>query len=203
MFKKLFVFSISLLLVVVFLHSPSFAQNDIDVELITGGSATCTFKGRVPFKRIKAANNNLVTNTNTGKTDVSIESELDTEKNTITANIFAVIEAVSNPIALLSGQEIEFQSNKFEFSISKIRKSDGALTEVTNETPEGERTNVTGNVLVKSFDNTSDQVSGVLRMVFENTFKTIEKLDEDIETDENGKVTVTCKFENVPVNFSN
>ena len=34
------------------------------------------------------------------------------------------------------------------------------------------------------------------------TFKTIEKLEEDIETDENGRVTVKCTFKNVPVIFS-
>lgn len=202
MLKKLFVGLVILFVSALFVCSVSFAQSDVDVELTNGGSAKCVFNGRVPFRSIKAANNNLVIDTPSATADVSIKSELDTEKSTVSAGIFAVIEAVSDPTALLGGKEVSFQSKLFEFSISKTRKSDGKTIEVTNETPEGERTNVTGSILVKSFDDENSKVSGMLKMVFANTLKTIQKLEEDIETDENGKVTVLCRFENVPVNFS-
>lgn len=188
--------------VIIFMCDCSFAQDDIDVELTTGGTAKCVFNGRVPFRRIKAASNNLVVDTQTGLTKVSIESELDTEKSTLNANLFAIIEATSDPTALLSGEEVEFQSTQFEFSVSKTRKSDGTTVEVTNETPEGERTSVTGNVLVKDFDFVGNKASGIIKMVFANTLRTISSLEEDIETDENGKVVVTCRFDKVPVNFS-
>lgn len=201
MFKKSFILLAAFLLTVC-LCNDSFAQNEVDVNLTTGGSAKCVFNGKVPFKSIKAANNNLVIDPLSGLTNVSINSELDTDKNTINANIFAVIEAVSNPQALLQGQAVEFESNEFEFSISKTSKKSGKTTEVTNETPEGERTNVTGNVLVNEFNSVDNQATGTLKMVFANTLRTISNLEEDIEADENGKVTVICRFSDVPVNFS-
>ena len=203
MLKKLFLALIFSSIVPILMCNFSLAQSDIDVELTTGGTAKCVFNGKVPFRRIKAANNNVVLDAVTGKTDVSINSELDTEKNTINADIFATISAVSNPLELLNGKEVEFESDKFEFSLSKTRKSDGQTTIVTNETTAGETTSVTGNILVKSFDSEKNEASGVLKMVFANTLQTIRKLEEDIETDENGKVIVTCKFNKVPVNFSN
>jgi len=186
--------------IIIFACGYSFAQGDIDVELTTGGIARCVFNGKVPFRSIKAASNSLVVDTQTGLVKVLIESELDTEKSTLNANLFAIIEATSDPTALLSGKEVEFESTQFEFSISKTRKSDGKTIQISNETPEGERTNVTGNVLVKDFAGSN--ASGVIKMVFANTLKTISSLEEDIETDENGKVVVTCRFDKVPINFS-
>ena len=185
----------------IFCCSYTFAQDEgIEVELITGGQANCQFSGKVPFRRIKASNNNIVTNTATGRTEVSVKSELDTEKNTINANIFTVVEALSNPASLLSGETVTFESTSFEFSISKVRKSDGKLIEVSNETPEGERTQGTTTIVVNNF--VDNKASGTFQTVFTNTFKTIEKLEEDIETDENGRVIVKCKFKDVPVSFS-
>ncbi len=201
MFKKSLVLLVAFLLTICSCND-LFAQDEVDVDLITGGSAKCVFNGKVPFRSIKAANNNLVIDPLSGLTEVSINSELDTDKNTLNADLFAVIEAVSNPQELLQGEAVEFESNEFEFSISKTSKKTGKTTEVTNETPEGERTNVTGNVLVNQFDSASNQVSGTIKMVFANTLRTISGLEEDIEADENGKVTVLCRFSDVPVNFS-
>lgn len=201
MFKKIFAgFTVSLVSILL-TASLSSAQDGVDVDLTTGGSANCVFNGKVPFRKIKAANNNLVVNTEAETTDVSISSELDTDKSTINADIFATID-VSDPFELLNGESVDFESDEFEFSISKTRKSDGKLIQITNETSDGDLTTVTGNVVVNSFDSENNLVSGVLKMIFENTLKTIEKLDEDIQTDENGKVIVTCRFKDVPVNFS-
>ncbi len=202
MLKKLFCSSLFSFLSILFLCNFSFAQNDVDVDLITGGAAKCTFNGKVPFKSIKAANNNVVIDPLSGLTEVSINSELDTEKSTINADIFATIDAITDPQELLQGNEVEFESDEFEFSISKTSKKTGKTTEVSNETAEGDRTHVTGNVLVTSFDDENSKASGTLKMVFSNTLKTISNLEEDIETDENGKVTVICRFSDVPVNFS-
>ena len=198
---KKFVVSI-LLINLFFAGSTVFAQDEIDVELTTGGRVKCTFNGSVPFRRIKTTNNNVVVDID-GTTEITIKSELDTEKNTINVDILAKIVALSNPIALLDGQPVDFDSTDFKFSISKMRKSDGKVIEITNETPEGERTTATGNVTVTNFEKNLS--TGVMRMVFENTFRTIEKLDEKIETDENGRVIVKCNFSDVPVicNFFN
>ena len=143
----------------------------------------------------------MLVDNNTATAEVAIKSELDTEKSTINVDIFALIEAVSDPIALIGGDILEFQSEKFEFSLSRTRKSDGKVIKITNETPEGDRTNVTGNVLVKHFDIETSSVSGVIKMVFKNTLETIQKTEEDIATDENGSVTAICRFDNVPVTF--
>ena len=202
MLKKLFLGFIISFVVPVLMCNFSFAQDNVDVQLTTGGSAKCTFSGKVPFRSIKAADNNVVLDAANATTNVSISSDLDTEKSTVSANISATIKATSNPLELLNGKEVEFQSDVFEFSISKTNKSTGKKTEVTNETPDGDRTSVTGNVLVKSFDSENNEVSGVIKMTFANTLKTIQKLEETIGTDENGKVTVICKFENVPIDFS-
>ena len=196
-------FIVSILLVsLLFAGSNVFAQDEIDVELATGGRVKCTFNGSVPFRRIKTTNNNVVVDID-GTTEITIKSELDTEKNTINVDILAKIVALSNPIALLDGQPVDFDSTDFKFSISKTTKSDGKVIEITNETPEGERTTATGNVTVTNFEKNLS--TGVMRMVFENTFRTIEKLDEEIETDENGRVIVKCNFSDVPVicNFFN
>jgi hypothetical protein len=144
MLKKIFVSLIFSFVVPVLICNFSLAQSDVDVDLTTGGSAKCTFSGKVPFRSIKAANNNLVVDSETGTTEVSINSELDTEKSTVNADIFASIEVISNPLELLNGEIVEFES----------------------------------------------------------TLKTIQTLEEDIEADENGRVIVTCKFKDVPVNFS-
>ncbi|MBI2995410.1 MAG: hypothetical protein HYY52_01705 [Candidatus Melainabacteria bacterium] len=201
MFKRL-LFSLFIFMACsIFCSTYTFAQDEgIEVELITGGQANCRFNGKVPFRRIKASNNNIVTDASTGRTEVSINSELDTEKNTINANIFTVVEALSNPATLLSGESVTFESTDFEFSISKERKSDGKIIEVTNETPEGERTQGTVTILVDTF--VDNKASGTFQTTFTNTFRTIEKLEEDVETDENGRVIVKCTFKNVPVNFS-
>lgn len=199
--KSLLVFVVLLLLAAnCFCLAQEETSDGIDVELTTGGQANCVFNGRVPFRRIKAANNNLVVDTGTGLTEVSINSELDTEKNVINVDLHAVIEALSNPAALLDGEDVEFESRKFDFSISKQNKISGTTVEISNETPEGEKTTVTGKVVVNNFVN--NEATGVIRMVFANTFRTIEKLDEEIETDENGNVTIKCNFKNVPVNFT-
>ena len=182
--------------------------NPTNNELTTGGEAVCVFDGRVPFRRIKTTNNNVVVDID-GTTEITIKSELDTEKNTINVDILAKIVALSNPFALLDGElvdfnnPVDFDSTDFKFSISKMRKSDGKVIEITNETPEGERTTATGNVTVTNFEKNLS--TGVMRMVFENTFRTIEKLDEKFETDENGRVIVKCNFSDVPVicNFFN
>lgn len=201
MFKRLLFSLFILMACFVFCGTYTFAQDEgIEVELVTGGQANCRFNGKVPFRRIKASNNNIVTNTTTGRTEVTVKSELDTEKNTINANIFTVIEALSNPASLLSGETVTFESTSFEFSISKVRKSDGKLIEVSNETPEGERTQGTTTIVVNTF--VENKASGTFETIFTNTFKTIEQLEEDIETDENGRVIVKCTFKNVPVNFS-
>ena len=202
MLNKSFVRLVISFVVVLLVSNYSFAQDEVDVELTTGGTAKCVFNGKVPFRTIMSADNNLLIDTDTGLTEVSISSELDTQKSILSVDLFATIEAVSDPLELLQGKEVEFQSNEFEFLISKTRKSDGKTIEVTNETPEGERTDVTGNVLVKSFDPVSNKVSGVIKIVFCNTFRTIQTLEEDIETDENGKVTVICRFNDVPVELS-
>ena len=202
MLKKISIVSALLLMSILLANNFALAQNGVDVDLTTGGTAQCVFNGKVPFRKIKAANNNLVIDTETATAEVSISSELDTAKNTINADVFAIVEAISDPLELLNGNPVEFESNEFEFSISKTRKSDGKLIQVTNETPDGDLTTVTGNIVVNTFDSTDNIVSGVLKMVFENTLKTIEKLDEDIQADENGKVTVTCRFKDVPVEFS-
>ena len=201
MLKKTFVSLIISFVIPLLLCNFSFAQSDVNVDLTTGGNAKCTFSGKVPFRSIKAANNNVTVDALAGTTNVSINSELDTQKNTINADIFATIEATSNPLELLNGKEVNFQSDVFEFSISKTTKNNGKTIKITNETPDGERTSVTGNVSVQNFDSTKNLVSGVIKMVFANTLKTIQKLEEDIGTDENGKVTVICKFENVPVDI--
>ena len=202
MLKKSFLSFIFSFAVLILMCNFSLAQSDVDVDLTTGGSAKCTFSGKVPFRSIKAADNNLVVDAANATTNVSITSELDTDKSTLNANILATVEATSNPLELLNGKEVTFQSDVFEFSISKTNKSSGKTTKVTNETPDGERTSVTGSILVKSFDSENNDVSGILKMTFANTLRTIQKLEEDIGTDENGKVTVLCKFEKVPVNFS-
>ena len=201
MLKKIFIGLIISFIVPVLMCNFSLAQSDVGVDLTTGGTAKCNFSGKVPFRSIKAKNNNAVLDPIKGTVEVTINSELDTEKNTINADIFALVEAISDPAELINGMAVEFKSDKFEFSISKTKKSDGTTTQITNETPEGDRTSVTGNILVKSFDSENNEASGILKMVFANTLKTIEALEENIETDENGKVTVICKFDNVPVNF--
>lgn len=201
MLKNIFVGLTASLVISILMCDFSFAQSDVNVDLTTGGSAKCTFSGKVPFRSIKASNNNAVIDPIAGTTQVSIGAELDTEKNTLNANIVATLTATSDPLELLNGKAVEFESDEFEFSISKTRKSDGKTIQITNETPDGEKTNVTGNLLVKSFDSKNNEASGVIKIVFENTLKTIETLEEDIEADVNGKVTAICKFENVPVNF--
>ena len=202
MLKKIFISLMISFIVPILICNFSFAQNDVDVDLTTGGTAKCTFSGKVPFRSIKAANNNLVVDSLAGTTQISIGSELDTEKNTLNADILATITATSDPLELLDGKEVAFESNEFTFSISKTTKSNGKTIQITNETTDGETTSVTGNVVVKSFDSTNNEVSGVIKMTFANTLKTIQKLEEDIEADENGKVTVICKFADIPVNFS-
>ncbi len=86
-------------------------------------------------------------------------------------------------------------------SVSKTRKNNGKTIEITNLTPEGERTDVTSSILVTNFDRVNNKASFVIKMVFDNTFKTIQKPGEDIATDANGKVTVICKFKDAPVSF--
>ena len=203
MLKKMFVGLIVSFAVPILMCNVSLAQSDINVNLTTGGTAKCTFSGKVPFRSIKTEANNVVVDAAKGTTQVSINSELDTEKNTFNANIFATVEATSSPLELLSGKEVSFESNTFEFSISKTSKSNGKTIQITNETPDGEKTSATGNLSVKSFDSKKNEVAGVIKIIFENTLKTLQKVEEDIGTDENGKVIVICRFNNVPISFSN
>jgi len=184
--------------VFLFSFNSAFAQTDtVDVEIPTGGVAQCVFNSKVPFHRITASNNNIVTDPLTGSTKVGINSELDTDKNTITVDILATVSALSDPSALLSGSEVTFESDEFDLSISKTDKKSGKTTNITNETAEGEKTSASATVIVKSFE--SNQAAGSVKFVFSNTTKTIQKLEEDIKTTNNGQVIVRCNFAGIPV----
>ena len=188
-------------LIVLFLCSYSFAQSD-DAGLLTEKNAKCTFNGNVPFHSIKIVDGSLTANSQTGTAEILIKSELDVGKNTLNADIVAVIESISGSVSLLSGQEVKLHSKQFEFLISKTRKNNGKTIEITNKTPEGGRTDVVGSILVTNFDRLNNKASFILKMIFGNTFKITQQLGQDIGTDANGKVTAICRFKNAPVTFT-
>ncbi len=198
--NKLLIVLIISPVIILFVGDRSFAQNN-DAGSITKKNAKCTFNGNVPFHSIKTVDGSLIANNSTGVAEILINSELDTARDTFNADIVAIIESISASVSLLSGEEVKLQSKQFQFSISKTRKNNGKTIEITNKTPEGARTDVTSSILVTNFDRVNNKASFVIKMVFENTFKTIQKLGEDVETNENGKVTVRCKFKDAPVNF--
>ncbi len=200
MLNKSFLAPIISSIIILFLSNCSFAQSKAS-DLTTEKTGKCTFNGNAPFHSIKITNSSLIANNATGVAQILINSELDTPRDTFNADIVAVIESISASVSLLQGQEVQLQSKQFQFSISKTGKNNGRIIEITNKTPDGGRTDVIGSVLVTNFDRVSNKVSFVIKMVFDNTFKTIQKLNEDLKTDANGKVTVTCKFKDAPVSF--
>lgn len=199
MLKKLFLIFISLMLFSI----SSFAQEEGDnVEIVLGGIAKCSFSGRVPFRKIQAINNTLITDMITGRTEISFQIELDSQRKNLNAEIVTLIESLPPGVELLGGAPIDFDSINTRFSIVKASKIDGTIFQVSNETPQGNKTVATGTVVISRFEGTDNLADGVVKLVFDNTFRTIQKPGEDVEIIDNGKVKVKCSFKNIPVSIS-
>lgn len=200
MIKKILYTTITILSFSFFTY-PSFAQEtDVDVNVTTGGIASCVFNKKAPFHTITAENNNFVVNLLSGGTNVSINSELETDKSKINVEILASINSLSDPSALLNGETVSFESNSFDLNLSKENKTTGKITNVTNDTLEEERPKASASITVKSFEN--NLAAGSIKLIFTNTEKTIQQLDEEISTSENGSVIVRCDFSGIPVTTS-
>ena len=200
MVKKIVGF-IMIVLVLIFTSDISFAQGEGNIQFDTGGTAKCTFNGKVPFRKIKAEINKIVVDTDKETASVSIKSELDNDINTLSAELSATLEAISDPSIILNGEPVDFQSENLDLSISKTRNSDGRVIDVTNETADGDKTGATGSVTVTNFNPETNEASGKLKVIFEDTLRTIET-DEDTNSTENGKVVVRCTFDSIPVTIS-
>ena len=74
MLKKLFIALILSFICILIPHNFSLAQSDVNVDLTTGGTAKCVFNGKVPFRSIKAANNNFVLDALNATAQVLIDS---------------------------------------------------------------------------------------------------------------------------------
>lgn len=198
-------FLLLLVLSIVFCISLNVYAQDDDTSFLefTGGTAKCTFNGRVPFKRVLALNNNLVISHSNGTIELLIFSQATNANNQTNARFFTSLETLSNPEIILEGDKVNFTSGTFDLELTKKRVTDMRTVEITNELLESddvdvdEKTSAKGYVQITNFDE--NIASGKIRATFKNTLRTIKVQDEEVQSNENGKAIVRCTFEDVPV----
>ena len=187
-----------LLIIIVFLFLffiPALAQEkDDNVEI--GGLARCRFSGLADLKqtfgnKIKLKENSLSLALEDDFFEFTIEGEQSSNnEDTLIYLYTSTFELDFNK--LLSGKKIDIESTDTELTLSKNEnESEIEITNISSENSD-EDVSFVSIQITKLGDDTAD---GFLRIRFPNTFLT----DAENST-ETGKLVVTCRFKDVPVN---
>jgi len=167
---------------------------DIGVDLPLSGEAICKFSGNVPVRKIKTLNNSLTNDIVTFSLGISLESEIETNKSSLTASIRASISPFLGTIEGHAGEVLK--NGRFQFSILKTTNETEETIEVVSGAKDGQSAPSKGIIKITKIEN--NKASGELKAVFKKTTETIMSAEKDSK-EENGKVIVRCKFKDIPV----
>lgn len=188
-----------------------------EVPIAAGGTVRATCTGNVPFKslKVKGGFNNIIIDPATGKLQLNIEIEKETNKNILDFNITTAIDPSDVISGLLLGMPVPLNDENLMLTLSSTSKTTGETINVGNEVRQLIDGNngrdietqsylpVSGNLQVKTKNNLA---SGFIKIAFDNTAKAIEKASEvtgeDITIDENGQAALIAQFDNIPINGS-
>ena len=201
MLRKL-IFYLLVIAIALLITNISFAQSETSEDIVTGGKASCIFRGSVPFKRVVADGNRLLLLQAGGitKASIIIQSIFETKNESIDVNILALLgQILDTDLFLNKGKVQDFENIESDLILKQTKKSDGQVTEVSNVTQGSERTAINGSFkITNSKDN---KASGVLNLICKNTFHSVKSREGSVvETKaDNGKVIVRCRFKDVPI----
>lgn len=193
-------FKINFILVLLFFNTASIAYAQETSDLVLGGIAKCTFKGRVPVTKLETEANRLLLLQSEGITKGSIELQTFVPKadSIIDFNLLALLNEILDVDLFLNGEQHKFENNMSEFTISKDNQTTNKNVTVDNSFVENVFTLSKGKIRV--IKNDDDTVTGSLRVLLNATSRVVSSNDETIrENDKNGKVLVRCKLIDIPL----
>lgn len=190
---------ISIIYLVFFQPLSLLAQSDIPEDIVVGGLAKCIIKGKAPFKKVVVDGNRLLLLQNDGITQGSIIFQLidETKKNIIDIKAFALLGIIQDVESFLSGEKLSFENTGSDLVLKKTVKNKDITIEVTNIFDDGTKSNLTGEIKLKSAEN--DLVTGKIRVLFQETILKITENGDTETFNNNGKIEVKCKFKDVPL----
>ena len=194
-----------LFLVFIFISGFSFveayAQFDSDD---TGGKSKCRFIGGTEKfkKKIKSVENSIIINEAEGTINYIVDAEFKSRKTETTFSLDSLVSDVDTEELVEAGifSSISLGDDTF-LSLDKVVGS--KEVEVTNVTEDENGDSVEYPVTIKLTKLEDDLASGSFKITFPETNAEtfLEDSDEGLEPASNGRVTINCKFTNVPVTF--
>lgn len=188
---------------VVFLTSVSSAYAQFDSDE-TGGKSVCRFTGgKEKFKkRIKSQENTIIVNEAEGTVQYIVNAEITSSKTDTTFSLDSIVLDVDAQELVEEGIVSSISIGE-DTSLSLDKVVGSKEVEVTNVIEDENGDSIEYPVTIKLTNFEDDLASGSFKITFPDTTAEtfLEDSEEDIEPVSNGKLTISCRYTNVPVAF--
>lgn len=205
MIKKASTLFIVLIFVFGFSFFKAYAHDDDVIHSDeNGGKSICRFTGgKEKFKRrIKSQENSIIVNEAEGTIEYIVDAEIISSRTDTTFSLDSVVLDVDTEELITEGIVSSISLGE-DTSLSLDKVVGSKEVEVTNVIEDENGDSIEYPVTIKLTNFEDDLASGSFKVIFPETSAEtfLEDSEEDLEPISNGKLTISCRFTNVPVTF--
>ena len=195
MLRKLFI-----LILTVFIFYPVFtsAQDDTPQDVVVGGTAKCKLKGNVPFKSGFTDGNRLLIlqSEEFSNGSIILQRIFENEDILIDVKALALFGLINDVNSFLSGEVLSFENIDSDFTLTQQNKNKDTKLDISNVLEDGTKGKLVGKIKLSSVEN--NLAGGNVLLDYKSTIVKLEE-NEEVNTMDNGRVTIRCKFKDVPL----